>query len=146
MFEIQNVVPAVFIAYYWIGMEMRQFHADSPIYDRPTYVDSPAYLLVISIMIWPWVTFINRHATSQKREFPWFFCMFLIQSLFCIFLYSLSVHYGCPTWLTTIFIICSRSIPLLNLLMGLPTVIGTVIIYLPLAKIFGWHVPERNEV
>lgn len=102
MFEIQNVVPAVFIAYYWIGMDVRQFHADSPIWDRPTYVDKPAYVLVISIMIWPWTTFVNRDAKSLKREFPYFFCLFLIQSLFCILLYSLSVHYGCPTWLTTI--------------------------------------------
>lgn len=60
----------VFLAYYWTGLGIVDYHRGSSPIDRPAYVRGPFYGKILAGAAWPYMCWVNG-------EFRWFACDFL---------------------------------------------------------------------
>lgn len=134
VFEIQNIALGLFLAYYWTGFEMVEFHTTSHPVDRPAYVDFPLYKKTVSAMLWPFVAKINF-------EFGWFFSCFVSYAVVITVVYSIASDY-LPAWIFVAGVVILRQIPILGVIFNAPAALVASLVFLPLSKIFGWKVPE----
>lgn len=134
MFEIQNIALSLFLAYYWTGFEMVEFHTISHPVDRPAYVDFPLHKKAVSAMLWPLVTKMNF-------EFGWFFACFIGYAVVITVIYSICAEYF-ATWVFVAGIIILRQVPVLGVIFNAPAALVASLVFMPLSKIFGWKMPE----
>ena len=77
-----DVLVGVFLAYYWTGCEMVQFHSRSRPVNQPQYVNGSAIQKIVSGIFWPYVAAINR-------EIIWFLICFFAGAIVFIFAHYL---------------------------------------------------------
>lgn len=130
---MDNLIIGLFLAYYWTGFEMVEFHTLSHPIDRPAYVDNPLYKKVISALLWPFITRMNF-------EFGWFFSCFISYTIVITFFYSIFISF-IPTWLVVASVVILRQIPVVGVIFNAPAALIASLVFMPLSKIFGWRVP-----
>lgn len=134
MFELQIIIVAVSLAYYWTGFEMVEFHTLSSSIDRPAYLKRPWYLRTMSALIWPYVATINS-------EFGWHFCCFIGYTVVVSFVYGLSAEYV-PSFVAILVLGVLRLVPLASVVINAPSALIASLVFLPFSKIFGWRMPN----
>ena len=134
---MDSLIIGLFLAYYWTGFEMVEFHTISHPIDRPAYVDSPIYKKAISALLWPIVTRLNF-------EFGWFFSCFISYVVVITFFYSICIEFA-PTWIVVAGVIIIRQIPIVGVIFNAPAALIASIVFMPLSKLFGWKAPDAIE-
>jgi hypothetical protein len=130
---LDSFIISLFLAYYWTGFEMVEFHSLSHPIDRPSYVNNPLYKKAISALLWPIVTRLNF-------EFGWFFSCFISYVVVITFFYSICVEFT-PAWIVIGGVIIIRQIPMAGVIFNAPAALIASIVFMPLSKLFGWKVP-----
>ena len=134
---LNELIFGLFLAYYWVGVEMVSVHTHDRV-DRPQYVHGNFLLRIICGAIWPVVT-------KRNYEFTWFFIRFLSNAIFFIFVLALTYPYaGSYSYvLVGIMLPILGFIPIVSTLVILPMSFLATILWCLLAQPFGVEVPSR---
>lgn len=133
MFTAENLIVGLLVGYWWTGLAMFENDSNAHPVDRPSYVDNPLYLRVLSLSIWPIVAKINR-------ELGFYFSCFLGYTVVATIAYAVLMQY-LNSYVLVALLLVLRSIPIASVLVNAPAVLIASIVMLPLSVVFGSKMP-----
>lgn len=128
----------VFLAYYWTGFGMVEFHRMLNPVDQPAYVHAPAWQQVLAGAFWPYVARLNG-------EFVWNVVCFLSSAVVATLAYSLLLHLINSSFFAIIILSGVRAIPVLHVVVSGPTALIAALLWFLFAKPFGLKPPSGIE-
>jgi hypothetical protein len=133
-----EVIIAVFLAYYWTGFDMVNFHTQLEPVDQPEYVSGSTWKRVVSGALWPVVSYANR-------EFAWFSICFLSAAIVLG-----AAYVGLNRLLGSTFYAVSvlgalRVTPVISALLSFPLAMFSSLLWLLIAKPLGCKPPTGIE-
>lgn len=133
-----EVIIAVFLAYYWTGFEMVQFHTQLDPVDQPGYVDGSVWKRIGAGVVWPFVAFTNR-------EFAWFSICFLSSAIVLGAAYIGLNHLLGSTFYAILVLGALRVTPVVSTLVSFPLALVSALLWFLIARPFGCKPPSGME-
>lgn len=129
-----DVIVGMFLAYYWTGLDMVSFHIKSPRYHQPSYISGGFWRKFISGATWPVVAKLNQ-------ELWWYSVCFLSLASVAVAYHSVLSGLLSST-ATTITLVLMRLVPVIQLLVVVPCMLISSLLWKFIAEPMGGRMPN----